>query len=92
MPKRVYSSEQISAARALAAMRPRPRLQDIAAITGISFNTVRFYAAGRDKSPPTEPWAGDIISAIGARMANNPVLAAYHLVSAAKHLLKQRQL
>lgn len=86
---RKYSAVQITAVRALAALRPKPHPQVIADLVGIPLDTVRYHTEGRSKVTIVEPWALSVMTACAERFKGNSELAAYHLVSAAKHLLKK---
>jgi len=86
---RKHSAEQITAIRALAALRPKPPNQLIADMVGLPLDTVRYHADGRSKVVLVEPWAMDVLEASAAKFKGNAELAAYHLISAAKHLLKK---
>lgn len=84
-----YSDVQISAVKALLALRPKIGATKISAITGVKYGTVRFYEKGLAKTEIMEPWGGEIIKAMGHAAKNQPHVAAYHLVSAAKLLLNR---
>lgn len=87
-PRR-YSPEQVMAVRALAAINPPPPHELIAKTVGVHIETVRYYLYGRNKVTLIAPWAMDVLEASAQQFKGNSELAAYHLVSAAKHLLKK---
>ena len=86
---RKYSPEQITAIRALAALRPKVPHALIADAVGVNIETVRYHLYGRSKATITEPWALDLVEACAQRIKGQNAVAAYYLVSAAKHLLKK---
>lgn len=84
-----YSDTQVSAVKALLALRPRIGATKIAAVTGVKYGTVRFYEKGLAKTETMAPWGTEIVKAMEHAAKNQPQVAAYYLVSAAKLLLNK---
>lgn len=85
---RKYTDTQIAAIVAMGALQPRPSLMEIARITGMPFDTVRYHIEGRSKTDIMQPWAEHVMLALRAMFHRKRVLAAYYLVASAKILMQ----